>query len=197
MVCMWDIQRNILPFLTEWKQLISKDLAVLITLLRRSITFFFFPWHLESHLRAWNIQKEALEDLSWKEKMRRCNFQQLSFKQFSLSYIFLPGKIKYTHTKKIGTAKWLCLTLLHSETLGNNRLNTLHKYLASSEDHLASARVWATTRVTAACHSVKSPQKGGAGSSAGAHLPWKCECARLPEPSHCQPVHYHAAEKHR
>lgn len=40
MVCMWDIQRNILPFLTGWKQLISKDLAVLITLLRRSITFF-------------------------------------------------------------------------------------------------------------------------------------------------------------
>lgn len=192
MACMWDIQRNILPFLTEWKQLISKDLAVLITLLRRSITFFFFfPWHLESHLRAWNIQKEALEDLSSKEKL------QLSTIVFQTIFIvmYFPagwgGGGSIHRQKKL--AKCLRLTLLHSETLGNICLNTLHMYLASGEDHLASAGVWATTRVTAACHCVKSSQKGGAGT----HLPWKCECARLPEPSHCHPVYYHAAEKHR
>lgn len=89
--------------------------------------FFFFPWHLESHLRPWNIQKEALEDLPLKEKMP---LSTIVFQTIFIVIYFLARKKETIHIQENSTAKWLCLTLLQSETLGNIHLSTLYKYLS-------------------------------------------------------------------
>lgn len=134
---------------------------MLITLLKRSIIIFFFPQHLESHLRACNIQKEAVEDLPWK---RRCNFQQLSFQTIFIVIYFLFILFPWWETKMCtykqnSPAIWLCLTLLQSETLG---------YIQLTQSTLLQVRISFNSsvsynRVAAASHCEVLPWKGGTG----------------------------------